>query len=240
MTVSTLKKMITPLKKQNKCKHCHIANLCLGATQVKVDNKILQKLKFKSKTLKPGEHLIHQGESTSTLYAVRSGILKSYVSQADGQEFVMSFQIPPELFGWENIDKKKATMSVVALDYTNVCVIPFAQLTELFQSVPEIEMQVFRMVSKSFHKTNLASIRTSALQRVANFLLVLSEHSRLLGFPYYLCRLSMTHQDIANYLRIAPETISRTFKNMQKKEVIKMCHKKIYINDFEELRKMAV
>ena|SRR3990167_2984477 len=239
MSVLQIRKIIKPIKKYNKCKHCHIANLCLGGHNNN-NTKIFQKLKFKAKTLQPGMHLIRQDEITQNLYAIRTGILKSYVTQADGQEYVMSFQIAPELFGWENIENKKATMSIVALDYTNVCIIPFSQLAELIQTAPEIEMQIFRMVSKSFHKNNLASIRTSALQRVANFLLVLSEHSRLLGFPYYLCRLSMTHQDIANYLRIAPETISRTFKNMQQQEIIKICQKKIYINDFERLQKIAV
>lgn len=238
--------MIMPVKQvvdkrsfSNKCKYCRISTLCLPSKVEKKTLKKINELKFNSRVLKPGEYLCRQGELTKNLYALRSGLLKSFTTKADGQEYIMGFHSPPELFGWEGIDQSQKSLSIVALDHSNVCEIPLEKLSTVSALIPGLETQIMHLVSQRIRRDNLNLLRTSAEQRVASFILQLSEQNTLLGYPFYICRLKMTHQDIANYLRIAPETISRTFRTLQKKGLIKAIRKKIFLNDIDGLKRVA-
>ncbi len=219
----------------NSCLDCRVAHLCLPA---KIKKNVLSntdQLQFHSKILNPGDHLCHQGEKHQHLYLLRSGMLKSYFNKENGDEFVMQFHLPPELFGWEGIDDEQLSFSIVALDYSNVCEIPLSQLNKLISLYPEIQSQVFALTNQTIRKNNITMLRTTAEQKVSTFILLLSKHNRSLGQPDFLCNLTMTHQDIANYLRIAPETISRILHNLQHRGLIKVTRKKIYINNIEKL-----
>ena len=132
----------------------------------------------------------------------------------------MHFHFPPELFGWEGIDDEQLSFSTVALDYTNVCEIPLDQLKLLVARHPAIQMQLFKLINRTIRNNNIAMLKLSAEQKVTTFILSLSKHFHSLGYPPYLCQLTMTHQDIANYLRIAPETISRILHGLQNKGLI--------------------
>ena len=78
-------------------------------------------------------------------------------------------------------------------------------------------------------------MRSTAEQRICAFILSLSQHYQSLGYPRYLCKLGMAHQDIANYLRFVPETMSRILHKLLKQSLITVQRKKFYINDFERL-----
>ncbi len=230
---------ILPVRKFNQCKNCQVAPLCLPSNIQKKLLKRFETLKFKSRLLRKGEHLCRQGEYSQNLYAIRSGILKSYLTKSEGEEYIMGFHLAPDLFGWEGLDQTQISLSVVAIDQSNVCEIPLNQLSDLFAEVPALETRLFQMMSRRVRSHNYALLRTTAEQRVASFILEFAEHYRLMGNPYYLCKLEMTHQDIANYLRIAPETMSRTFKQLQQKELIQMSRKKIWIKNFDLLQALA-
>jgi len=238
--------MIMPIKQiaekrafSNKCKYCRLANLCLPANVDKNTLKKLSELKFNSRVLKPGEYLCRQGELTKSLFILRSGLLKSFTTKSDGQEYIMGFHGPSELFGWEGIDEKQKSHSILALDHTNVCEIPLERLASLSSQIPGLHTQLMNLASQRIRRDNLNLLRTSAEQRVASFLLQLSEQNSILGYPFYICNLKMTHQDIANYLRIAPETISRTFRALQKKGLLKSVRKKVILNDIDALKQIA-
>lgn len=235
----SLRKIIQPLRLYNKCKHCPITHLCLPA---KVDPKTLRKdeeLFFKAKIIKPGQHLCRQGENTNVIYALRSGIVKSYLSQDDGREQVMGFHMAPEIIGWEGIDSEQGSHAIVALDHCNLCEIPIDKLSELTRRLPELQSQLLQLASRRIHNGNLALLRGNAVQRVASFFLQLSDNYTKLGYPYYLCLLKMTQQDIANYLQLAPETVSRTIKQLQQNSIISFAKKKVYINDLPKLQELA-
>jgi len=223
----------------NTCQECRIAHLCLPANLNKQQMRGIEQLQFNSKILNPGDHLCHQGEKHEHLYLLRSGMLKSYFNKENGDEFVMQFHLPPELFGWEGIDDEQLSFSIVALDYSNVCEVPLSQLKEINTKHPEIQMQIFKLINQTVRKNNIAMLRTTAEQKVSTFILLLSKHYRTLGHPQYLCQLTMTHQDIANYLRIAPETISRVLHNLQHQGLIKVTRKKIVINNIEKLHYLS-
>jgi CRP/FNR family transcriptional regulator, anaerobic regulatory protein len=219
----------------NQCSQCRISHLCLpGKMQKKTlleDNDLV----FNSRVLNPGEHLCHQGEKHEHLYLLRSGLLKSYFNQENGDEYVMYFHLAPELFGWEGIDNEQLSFSIVALDYSNVCEIPLKKIEKLSIQYPEIQSQLFQLINQTIRNNNISMLKTTAEQKVSTFILLLSKHYQSLGFSDSHCQLSMTHQDIANYLRIAPETISRTLHQLQDRKLIKVFRKKIFINDLQGL-----
>ncbi len=223
----------------NFCSQCRISHLCLPGTIQKTLLREAIDLNFHAKLLEPGEHLCHQGESHDHLYLLRSGLLKSYFNKEQGDELIMDFHLPPELFGWEGIDEKQLSFSIVALDFSNVCEISLQKLKEISNKHPEIQIQLLNMINRKIRINNTNMMRTTAEQRVSTFILALSEHYKSLGYPHYLCKLGMTHQDIANYLRIAPETISRILHSMQKRGIITVYRKKIYINNFDQLQQVA-
>lgn len=194
----------------NDCQRCAHAPTCLG----------LAALQFPSRLLKRGEHLCYQGQSSQNLYIVRSGILKSYFTKSNGEEFVMGFYLPPDLFGWESISESRHSISIAALDQSNICVVPAEKMFTLTQKNNALGTQLLRMVSRRIHQDNVALLRTTAQQRVTTFLLQLQLRYHQLGFPKQSLQLMMTHQEIANYLRITPCTISRIFHQLQQQKII--------------------
>ncbi len=223
----------------NKCRYCSLTNNCLPAS---INTKLLkhsQSLNFRARIIEPGEHLYRQGESLDCLYAIRSGILKSYTTLESGQEYVMGFHMPPDLFGWEGIQQQQLSVSVVALQSSNICEIPLAQLEEIVKEIPELELQLLKLVSQRINIDNIALLRTTSEQRVANFILQLVKKHSVLGYPNDSCKLAMTHQDIANYLRMAPETISRTLHKMQTKKLIRLSKQEILLDNRDELERLA-
>lgn len=227
-------------QQSNQCNICQISHMCLTARLDKTILSHMNQLQFKGHLLKPGQHLYWQGDQLNSLYLIRSGILKSYTILEDGREYIMGFHLPPDLFGWEGIvDGFPPRVSVVALDHSNICEIPLSTLERLVREIPQINAQLLRMVSKRVAAANQALLRCSAQQRVANFIVQLALQYRQLGYPEDVCNLMMTQQDIANYLRMTPETICRIIRRLVKDSILQVTRKKIFILDFKKLEEYA-
>lgn len=213
----------------NECQHCSRAAVCLG----------FNAFQFSARILKRGEHLCYQGQQSQNLYILRSGVLKSYLTKVNGEEFVMGFYFPPDLFGWEGIDESHRSVSITALEQSNICVIPTEKMFALTQKIPSLGTQLLRMVSRRIQQDNTALLRTTAQQRVATFLLQLELRYQQLGFPKYTLQLTMAHQDIANYLRITPSTISRILHELQGEKIIIIKKQSVQLLNIAAIRLMA-
>ena len=224
---------------QNTCRTCNRASICLLAQLTPNTTQLLNTLQFNAKTLKRGEHLCHQGQTSDNLYILRAGSLKSYVTKANGEAFVMGFYFPPDLFGWEGLDDQQRATSIVALDESNICIIPTEKMFALTQQSPALGAQLLKMVSRRIHQDNVALLRTSAEQRVATFLLQLVTRFSHIGFSNLTFQLPMKHQDIANYLHITPNTISRIFHDLQKKKLLKLVRNTIQLCDIPQIQMIA-
>jgi CRP/FNR family transcriptional regulator, anaerobic regulatory protein len=223
----------------NKCKKCHVAHQCLPA---KLNASIIgdyPQLKFKSITLKKGDYLSRQSHNPDTLYAVQVGTLKSVYTKTDGSEFIMGFHMPPHLFGWESLDKPQHSLSIIALEHCNICHIPRDQLNALMSEIPELSQQLLTISGRQIRQNNLNLLRTSALQRIASFLLQLKPHYRMNRNQNFYFPFVMTQGEIANYLRLSAETLSRHFKQLQQQQIIRLKHRKIEILDINQLNQIA-
>jgi CRP/FNR family transcriptional regulator len=218
----------------NVCQRCPRSSVCFPFIQANAGS-----FEFASRVLMRGEHLYHQGQQSRCLYILRSGALKSYTTKKNGDEFVMGFYFPADLFGWEATDAGQRTISIVALTDSNVCVIPTEKLFFLTQDNLLFGEQLLNMINRRIQQDNIALLRTTASQRVATFFLQLSFRYQLLGFSKEHLQLPMTHQDIANYLRITAGTISRILHQWEKRKWIAIENHVIKLLDIPCLQMVA-
>lgn len=226
--------------KENRCEQCLQAPICM-LSNARGDHQklLLDQLRFPACFLNRGEYLYRQGQQADNLYIIRTGILKSYMTKANGEEWVMGFYLPPDLLGWEGMDKAQHVASMIALDQTNICVIPTQKISMLAQYMPALGNPWLQMISRRMQQHNLSFLQTTVQQRVITFLLELVKRYHQIGYANRECPLTMTHQDIANYLRITPATISRIFHQLQLKKLIRIARHMVYLDDIFQLKQIV-
>ena len=224
------------------CNECSLHQLCLpqsinGNELDKLDNIIERK-----KPLKRNEYLFQVGSPFDSIYVVRSGSLKTYSPTIDGQEQVTGFHLPGELLGLDAIGSGQHPCVAKALETTSVCEIPFESLEELTQTMPTLQHQLLRLMSKEiFDDQELMLLlgKKTAEARLSAFLLSISLRFKQRGFSSTEFYLSMSRNDIANYLGLAVETVSRMFTRFQEDGIINAERKHIVINDWDTLQQLA-
>lgn len=224
------------------CKECSLHQLCLPRSINGSDLEKLDRIIERKKPLKRNEHLFHIGSPFATIYVVRSGSLKTYSPTVDGQEQVTGFHLPGELLGLDAIGKGQHPCAAKALETTSVCEVPFEDLENLAQELPTLQHQLLRLMSKEiFDDQELMLLlgKKTAEARLSAFLLSISLRFKQRGFSSAEFYLSMSRNDIANYLGLAVETVSRMFTRFQEDGIITAERKHIVINDRETMQQIA-
>ena len=189
-----------------------------------------------------GEALFHAGETFTSLYAVRTGFFKTCVSSEDGRDQVTGFQMAGELLGLDGIGTERHTCAAVALEDSQVCVIPFQQLEELSRELSDLQRHFHRIMSREIVRDHgvmllLGSMR--AEERLAAFLLNLTQRLRLRGFSAHSLILRMTREEIGSYLGLKLETVSRAFSRFQEDGILQVKQRQIEVLDPEALQKLV-
>ncbi|HSH56729.1 MAG TPA: fumarate/nitrate reduction transcriptional regulator Fnr, partial [Halomonas sp.] len=194
---------------ETRCQTCSLSSLCLPLALEVDDMDQFDAIIRRRAPLKKGEALFRQDTPFSSVFAVRSGSLKQVTTEGSGDDQLTNFYLPSELVGLDGIDEQHYPGTVVALETTTVCEIPFDRLDHLAESMPELRGQLYRSMSKELRDDRrmmrLLS-RKTADQRLASFFTSLSERFRRRGYSPYSFRLSMARADIGNYLGLAVET----------------------------------
>lgn len=224
------------------CQNCRLSSLCLPAGLDVPDVEKLEQLVSHPKPLRRGNHLFRMGDPLTALYAVHSGAIKTYTISVDGQEKVLGFHLPGELLGFDGLGKLRHRCSASALDTTSVCKLPYDRLQELAAQLPSLSRQLQRLMSEEIvqnHAMLLVLSEMSAPERVATFLLNLSERFGQRGLSTQEFYLSMARQDTANYLGITLETASRTFRQLHDDGLIAVERRHVCIRDRVRLEVLA-
>jgi CRP/FNR family transcriptional regulator len=198
----------------------------------------------RGRPVQKGEHLFYQGDEFKSLYAVRTGTIKAYTLTNDGEEQITGFHLASELVGLESYDSITHPSSAKALETTNVCEIPVDRLDDLAGKMPELRRQLMRLMSKELRgeqQMMLLLSKKSAEERIASFLINLAARFKRRGFSGTSYRLTMSRADIANYLGLAVETVSRVFTRFQKQNLLEATGsaKDVVIGNFAALTAMA-
>lgn len=224
------------------CNTCSLSSLCLPVSLNMTEMERLDNIIEKSRPIKKGEHLFHQGETFTTVYAVRAGTIKSYTLTNEGEEQITGFYFPGELVGMSGVDGVTYPVSAKVLETTTVCEIPFERLDDLAGQMPELRRQMLRTMSKELRDDQQMMMllsKKNAEQRVATFLIKLSTRFRARGYSATQFRLSMSRNEIGNYLGLAVETVSRIFTRFQAMSLIRVDGKEIELCNLSELYDLA-
>lgn len=242
MTRNSDKKVIPLSKIKIACESCSLHQLCLPLGLEGNDLDKLDSIIRRSHPLKKGATLFHQGADFQAVYAVRSGSLKTFTVADDGSEQITGFYLPGELVGLDAINDNIHPCTSKALETTSYCEIPFVQLESLSGELPSLRRQLLKIMSKEItHDANLLMLlgKKTAEERLASLLLSLSTRLKNRGFSETEFNLSMSRNDIANYLGLAVETISRLFTRFQEQKLIQVEGKFIHILELDKLKNMV-
>ncbi|SFD53105.1 fumarate/nitrate reduction transcriptional regulator Fnr [Phytopseudomonas straminea] len=227
---------------QAHCKDCSLASLCLPLSLDLKDMDALDDIVKRGRPLKKGEFLFRQGDTFNSVFAVRSGALKTFSLSDAGEEQITGFHLPSELVGLSGMDTELYPVSAQALETTSVCEIPFERLDELSVSLPQLRRQLMRVMSREIRDAQqmmLLLSKKTADERIATFLVNLSARFSARGFSANQFRLSMSRNEIGNHLGLAVETVSRVFTRFQQSNLIEAEGKEVHILDPIELCALA-
>lgn len=227
---------------ETRCQTCSLSSLCLPLALEVQDMDQFDAIIRRRAPLKKGEVLVRQDSPFASVFAVRSGSLKQITTDGNGDDQLTSFYLPSELVGLDGIDEERYPGTVIALETTTVCEIPFDRLDTLSETLPELRVQLYRSLSKELRDDRrmlrLLS-RKTADQRLASFFVGLSQRFRQRGYSPFSFRLSMSRADIGNYLGLAVETVSRILGRFQQKELVAVSGREVNILDLPALTRMA-
>jgi len=239
MSSASQRKPYFPERAQVACSQCALGNLCLPRS-LDVDGKEqFENIVNKSRSIQPGEHIFRAGDKLDCIAAVRAGCFKSYVIDQNGEEQVLGFYLPGEIIGFDAIHGKTHNANVVALDTSSVCGLSFDSVAEMARQYPELQDEMFRVMSAQISELEANAADLSAEERIARLLCSLSTRFANRGYSQTEFNLSMSRRDIASHLRLATETISRVLARFQNAGIIKVNRKKVSILKVEKLRELA-
>jgi len=224
------------------CQNCSLYDLCLPMGLNTGDLERLDKVIRRRQSVNKNNFLFRMGENLKSVYAIRSGSFKTYLTNPDGTEQIIGFSLPGELLGMDAISGNEHRCSAKALETSSVCEIPFEHLESLALDIPNLQHQLFRLMSKEIQQDQNAMLllaQMPAETRLASFLVSLSERLNSLGYAANEFNLSMSRGDIANLLGMAVETISRLLSHFQDDGLLDVERKHITILDTVKLRQLA-
>ena len=228
-----------PSRSQVACSRCALGELCLPRGLSPEEIQRFEQIVHRSRPIQPAEHLFRAGDEFRSVASVRTGCFKSYVVDHEGQEQVLGFHLPGEIIGLDAIHSQRHTANVVALDTSAVCGLTFESMSSMARQMPELQAELFRLMSQRISELEVSAGDLSADERIARFLLSLSGRFARRGYSETEFMLAMSRRDIASYLRLATETVSRVFARFQKSGVLRVDRKEVRIRKMPALRELA-
>jgi len=159
-----------------------------------------------------------ENEPADYLYKVVSGSVRTYRILSDGRRQVGGFYLPGDIFGLEFAEEH--TLSAEAVSDAKVLVVKRSALTTLAGRDPSVAQQLFALTGRELHRVQDRTLLLikNARERVASFLLEMAERAS----ENNTIELPMSRQDIADYLGLTIETVSRTLTSLEAASAIEV------------------
>jgi len=224
------------------CSSCSLRELCLPVGLTQSDLARLDTLVNTRRNVARGDLLFRAGDAFQSLFAVRTGFFKTCVSSEDGRDQVTGFQMAGELLGLDGIGTDRHTCDALALEDSQVCIIPYHQLEDLSRDLPDLQRHFHRIMSREIVRDHgvmllLGSMR--AEERLAAFMLNLTQRLRARGFSASSLVLRMTREEIGSYLGLKLETVSRAFSKFQDDGILEVKQRQIRVLNPEALQALV-
>jgi CRP/FNR family transcriptional regulator len=221
------------------CSTCAFSSACVTEGLDKPQLRDLHVLVEHIGPFAAGEHLFREGDAFTAIAAVRAGTVKTYVVDSHGREQVQGFFLPGEVIGLNAIHGARYPCNAIALDTVMLCRFSFPQMALLATRLPGLQQHLFRLLSQDIGKAALLAGDFSADERMAAFLVALSRRYSARGFSGTQFNLTMSRTDIANYLRLAPETVSRVLRRLQDEGLLRIERREVEIVQRDRLVALA-
>ena len=224
------------------CGQCNLNELCFPHGMDPDDMNKLDTVVEQRKPLHKNDHLYREGDASHAIFAVRSGSVKTLVESPNGDEQIVGFHLPGEVLGLDGFMDGCHTCTAIALETTSICAIPLSKLENLCNTLPGLQHQMQRIMGKEVTEEHLMLLmlgKMSAEEKIATFLLSLSRRMVERHWKATEFVLSMPRQDIANYLGLAVETVSRLFAQYQESGIIKVERRRISILKLQRLKEIV-
>lgn len=221
------------------CSTCAFSAACHAEGYDKVQLEELHCLVEHIGPFHAGDHIFREGDPFNAIAAVRAGTVKTYVIDPAGREQVQGFFLPGEVIGLSAIHAARYPCNAIALDTVTLCRFSFPMMATLATRMPGLQTQLFRLLSQDIGKAALLAGDYSADERMAAFLVALSRRYSSRGFSATRFALTMARTDIANYLRLAAETVSRVLRRFQDEGLIRVERREVEICSHDRLEELA-
>ena len=224
------------------CSNCSLRELCMPLGMNADELARVDELVANRPAIKRGRSLFHAGEKFTSLYAIRSGFFKTCVTTEDGRDQVTGFQMAGEIMGLDGVVGDQHTCDAVALEDSEVCVLPFGRMEEISREVKALQHHVHKIMSGEIVREHgvmqlLGSMK--AEEKLAGFLLNLAQRLHARGFSRTDFILRMTREEIGSYLGLTLETVSRTFSKFADDGIITVNQRHIHILKADALRRIV-
>ncbi len=232
----------TAAEQRVECRKCALFRICLPKNVDSKDLAALDAIIIRHKPASRGQFLYKSGDRFAAIYAVRSGSVKTYRSDDQGNEQICGFHLPGEMIGLDGIVGNRSTSSARFLDTAAVCEIPYHKLEDLLLQIPQLQQELTRLLSREIvvGQWQLSLLgRKKADERVAALLCNIADRLQQRGYSPSDFNLPMSRADIGNFLGLTIETVSRVLSRFQKERLIQVTGKRITLLAPAELRRLA-
>ena len=217
---------------------CHLSEIFLSANLTDIDIAYVNKLFDATHKIHRGDALFNPGDKFKSIFTIRSGLIKSSFLSDDGFEQVTGFHMTGEILGLDGIAANSHICNAVAVEDSDVYEISFSKLVDLSHEMKNLQHVINRILSSEIirHQNEIMILgRMNAEERVAVFLIDLSNRLHARGYSKYELVLKMRREEIASYLGMKNETLSRIISKMINEGVIDANRRNIKILNMELL-----
>lgn len=239
MTASKASSRVIPIRDFSSCSYCSVRRLCLPHGVHDKDLQAVENLVDNRPHYEKGDYIFHQESEFNSLFAIKSGSVKTFGVTRDGKEQITGFHFSGELLGLDAICNEVHNCNAVALEKTVVCEIPYNSIESLVGEIPSLHSDFARLMSKELRRDDEMLMilgNMSAEQRVACFLFNLYQRLKYQEDVQDEIHLPMTREEIGNYLGLSLETVSRRLTGLQQADIIKVHNRFIKLLDINSLR----
>ena len=226
----------------NSCSHCNLKKVCFpyGLSTEELVN--FEKSVDKTLKLLKKEKLYSRGDRLASVYAIKAGSIKTYLSGSKGQSQVLGFHLPGDLLGFDGFANEKHSSDAVAMEDTLLCELPIDRFENLCDEMPGLRKVMMQQVGAEINRHHTLVLTLGQMQteeRLSTYLLRLSCYFKSRGYSCTQFNLPMARHDLANFLGMAPETLSRMFARLEKQNILVIKRREITIKDIEALTELS-
>lgn len=227
------------VSRQAACSYCALGKLCFPTAVPTAYEALFPLAREQRIRLTRGESLFHAHDQVVGVYAVKAGFLKTCIPLPDGQSKIAGFHAMGAVLGLDSLGSDAHRSDAIALSGCEVCIIPLDKFEKLLEQ-PAESVHMRQLLSCEIARADAHAATIGLLtskQRVATFLLDMSDRWDDQGYSKNEFVLFMSRKEIGNFLGLTFETVSRTLSYFQARKWITVQGKNLQIRDMPALRK---